>query len=65
MLRFSIYVWSAAGEKWSKMYGPYLLYCNENEGGVEAVWENFPKELPNPLEYTIGKSNPATDWNVA
>jgi rhamnogalacturonan endolyase len=27
-----------AGEKWSKMYGPYLLYCNANAGGVEALW---------------------------
>jgi rhamnogalacturonan endolyase len=29
------------------------------------VWQNFSKEWPNPLDYTIGKSNPATDWNYA
>ncbi len=29
------------------------------------LWKNFSKEFPNPLVYTIGKSNPATDWNYA
>ncbi len=29
------------------------------------VWKNFSKELKNPLIYTIGKSNPGTDWNFA
>jgi rhamnogalacturonan endolyase len=29
------------------------------------LWRNFSKEFPNPLVYTIGKSNPATDWNYA
>jgi rhamnogalacturonan endolyase len=29
------------------------------------VWQDFPKELKNPLEYTVGKSNPAVDWNFA
>ncbi len=29
------------------------------------LWRNFSKEFPNPLVYTIGKSNPATDWNFA
>lgn len=29
------------------------------------VWQNFSKEFRNPLVYTIGKSNPATDWNFA
>ena len=29
------------------------------------VWQNFSNEWPNPLDYTIGKSNPATDWNYA
>jgi rhamnogalacturonan endolyase len=29
------------------------------------VWDNFTKEFSNPLEYTIGQSNPATDWNYA
>lgn len=29
------------------------------------VWTNFSKELRNPLVYTVGKSNPATDWNFA
>jgi rhamnogalacturonan endolyase len=29
------------------------------------VWQSFGNEWPNPLDYTIGKSNPATDWNYA
>ena len=29
------------------------------------VWEKFAKALPNPLEFTIGKSDPAKDWNYA
>lgn len=28
-------------------------------------WDNFAKEFPNPLEFTIGKSDPARDWNYA
>ncbi|TCO86741.1 rhamnogalacturonan endolyase [Chthoniobacter flavus] len=28
-------------------------------------WERFPHEFPNPLEFTIGKSDPAKDWNYA
>jgi rhamnogalacturonan endolyase len=29
------------------------------------IWDKFPKELPNPLEFTIGVSNATTDWNYA
>jgi rhamnogalacturonan endolyase len=29
------------------------------------IWRNFTKEFANPLEYTIGKSDPAKDWNFA
>jgi len=29
------------------------------------VWQNFTKEWPNPLEYTVGKSDWAKDWNYA
>jgi rhamnogalacturonan endolyase len=29
------------------------------------LWEKFADEFSNPLEYTIGKSNPAKDWNYA
>jgi rhamnogalacturonan endolyase len=29
------------------------------------VWKKFSQEWNNPLVYTIGKSNPATDWNYA
>ena len=29
------------------------------------VWKNFSNEFANPLIYTVGKSNPATDWNFA
>jgi rhamnogalacturonan endolyase len=27
------------------------------------LWEQFANELPNPLEFTIGTSDPRTDWN--
>jgi rhamnogalacturonan endolyase len=26
------------GESWTKMYGPWLLYCNTNAGGGDACW---------------------------
>ncbi len=29
------------------------------------VWTNFQKEFPNPLEYTVGRSNWSRDWNYA
>ncbi|HEX8310122.1 MAG TPA: polysaccharide lyase family protein [Chthoniobacteraceae bacterium] len=29
------------------------------------LWERFASEFPNPLQFTIGRSNPATDWNFA
>ena len=29
------------------------------------LWEDYSSEFSNPLEYTIGVSNPATDWNYA
>jgi rhamnogalacturonan endolyase len=29
------------------------------------VWKNFSKEFPNPLIYTIGRSDPSKDWNFA
>lgn len=29
------------------------------------VWTHFQDEFPNPLEYTVGKSNWAQDWNYA
>ena len=29
------------------------------------VWQTFAREFSNPLDFTIGKSNPATDWNYA
>ncbi|GAA5482239.1 rhamnogalacturonate lyase [Haloferula sargassicola] len=29
------------------------------------VWTRFSEEMENPLVYTIGKSDPATDWNFA
>jgi rhamnogalacturonan endolyase len=29
------------------------------------VWKGFENEWTNPLEYTVGKSKPATDWNYA
>jgi rhamnogalacturonan endolyase len=29
------------------------------------VWTNFANEFPNPLDYTVGKSDWKTDWNYA
>jgi rhamnogalacturonan endolyase len=29
------------------------------------LWEKFPVEFSNPLEYTVGQSDWATDWNYA
>lgn len=29
------------------------------------LWQQFAKEWPNPLNFTIGSSNPAKDWNYA
>ena len=29
------------------------------------LWNTYCTELPSPLEYTVGASNPATDWNYA
>ncbi|WP_334319668.1 polysaccharide lyase family protein [Termitidicoccus mucosus] len=29
------------------------------------LWEYFHEEFPNPLEYVVGESNWATDWNYA
>ena len=29
------------------------------------LWNTYCAELPSPLEYTVGTSNPATDWNYA
>jgi rhamnogalacturonan endolyase len=31
----------------------------------DYIWEHFDRDFPNPLVYTIGQSNPATDWNYA
>jgi len=29
------------------------------------LWNDFGREFPNPLEYTVGRSRWATDWNYA
>lgn len=29
------------------------------------LWQNFQNEFTNPLEYTVGKSDPSRDWNYA
>jgi rhamnogalacturonan endolyase len=29
------------------------------------LWQNFTREFPNPLDYTVGKSDWRTDWNYA
>ena len=36
-----------------------------NEYFKPFLWDIYPTEFPNPLVYTIGTSNPATDWNYA
>lgn len=34
-----------------------------NDYFTPYLWDVYPNELPNPLVYNIGTSNPATDWN--
>ena len=34
-----------------------------NDYFTPYLWDVYTQELPNPLVYTIGSSNPATDWN--
>jgi rhamnogalacturonan endolyase len=34
-----------------------------NDYFTPFLWDVYPNELPNPLVYNIGTSNPATDWN--
>jgi len=29
------------------------------------LWNQYCRELPNPLEFAVGSNNPATDWNYA
>lgn len=35
----------AAGEAWRKLFGPWLLYCNHDERGVEALWADAKSRL--------------------
>jgi rhamnogalacturonan endolyase len=32
---------------------------------IPFMWNVYTQELPNPLVYNVGSSNPATDWNYA
>ncbi len=34
-----------------------------NDYFTPFLWDVYPQELPNPLIYNVGSSNPATDWN--
>lgn len=34
-----------------------------NDYFTPYLWDVYTQELPNPLVYNIGSSNPATDWN--
>lgn len=36
-----------------------------NEYFKAYLWRDFSKTMPNPLTFTIGRSNPAKDWNYA
>ena len=36
-----------------------------NDYFTPYLWDVYTKELPNPLVYNVGSSNPATDWNYA
>jgi rhamnogalacturonan endolyase len=36
-----------------------------SDGIKDYIWSHFQEEFPNPLEYTVGKSDPAKDWNYA
>lgn len=36
-----------------------------NEYFRAYLWRDFSKTLPNPLSFTVGRSNPAKDWNYA
>lgn len=34
-----------------------------NDYFIPFLWDVYTQELPNPLVYNVGSSNPATDWN--
>ena len=34
-----------------------------NDYFTPYLWDVYPQELPNPLVFDVGTSNPATDWN--
>lgn len=34
-----------------------------NDYFIPFMWNVYTQELPNPLVYNVGSSNPATDWN--
>jgi len=34
----------AAGEEWRKIYGPFLLYCNQNARGGDAMWADAKQQ---------------------
>ncbi len=34
-----------AGEKWSKIFGPYLLYCNKSDAGADACWADAKAQV--------------------
>ncbi|RYE27299.1 MAG: hypothetical protein EOP42_19410 [Sphingobacteriaceae bacterium] len=34
-----------AGEQWSKIFGPFLLYMNFNTGGLDALWADAKKRV--------------------
>lgn len=40
-------------------------FLHGGEFAEPFIWKSFAAKLPNPLVYTIGQSQPATDWNYA
>lgn len=34
-----------AGEEWRKIYGPFLIYCNQSEAGGDAMWADAKKQV--------------------
>ncbi|MFM2082266.1 MAG: hypothetical protein RL380_957 [Verrucomicrobiota bacterium] len=52
----------AAGEAWTKFYGPWLLYCNTNAAGGNACWADAKAQVDaekaaQPYAWLVGNTN--------
>lgn len=52
----------AAGEQWTKFYGPWLLYCNTNTAGGNACWADAKAQVDaekaaQPYAWLTGNTN--------